>query len=75
MKKLFASLIVIGAVSTACASESKVKLGSVESEESSRREVAAGVQPVDRPASLKGDSPAYKRHKEFNKHIDRHYNK
>ena len=74
MKKLLASIIVLGAVSQACATESKLKLES--SSESSRREVAkAGVQEVERPESLKSDSPAYKKHKQYNKFIDRHYNK
>lgn len=75
MKKVLASLIIIGAVSTACASESKLKLDVSEAETSKREVAKAGVQEVARPESLKGDSPAYKKHKQYNKFIDRHYNK
>lgn len=78
MKKFIASFIVLGAVSTACASSSTYKHeGSrqVAKAEAEPRESDGKVQKVERPESLKGDSPAYKRHKDFNKRIDRHYNR
>lgn len=70
MKTFIAALIFVGSV-TACASESKLKI------DDSSREVAQadrekGVQPVERPESLKSDSPAYRKHKEYLKFIDRH---
>lgn len=78
MTKFIASFIVLGAVSTACASSSNYKMeGSrqVAKAETDSRESDSKVQKVERPESLKGDSPAYKRHQEFNKKIDRHYNR
>lgn len=65
MKKLIASLIMMASFSTACASESKVKI------EQPDREVAQAVQ-VERPESLKYESKDYKHHKEFLKYIDTH---
>lgn len=70
MKHLLVALIALSTVSTACASESKLKL------DESSREVAQSdegqIVEVERPESLKGDSPTYKKHKEFLKYIDRH---
>ncbi len=78
MNKFLASFLVLAAVSTACASSSTYKVeGSreVAKAEVDTRSSDSRVQKVERPESLKGDSPAYKRHQNFNKHIDRHYNK
>jgi hypothetical protein len=79
MKKLIASLLMMAAFSTACAStESKMKLdvASDTTESSSNREVAqAGdhnIVPVERPESLKYDSQDYKKHKEYIRYLDTH---
>lgn len=78
MKKLIASLLMMAAFSTACASESKMKLD-VASDATEKpavdRDVAQvenGVVPVERPESLKYDSKDYKKHKEYLRYIETH---
>lgn len=71
VKLLGAALVFMGSV-TVCASESKISGSSVKIEDSREIARAEGVQEVERPESLKYDSPAYKKHKEYLKYIDRH---
>lgn len=79
MKTLIASLIFMATLSTACASESKMKLD-VTSDTTEQsvpdREVAQAnldkVVPVERPESLKYDSQDYKKHKEYIRYLDTH---
>ncbi len=71
MKKIIVALVFMGSV-TACASESKVSGSNLRIEDSREIARAEDVQEVERPESLKYDSPAYKKHKEYLKYIDRH---
>ncbi len=71
IKILSVALVFVGSIS-ACASESKVSGSTLKIDESSREVAQAGVEEVERPESLKYDSPAYKKHKEYLKFIDRH---
>ncbi len=71
IKMLGIALVFTGSVS-ACASESKISGSTLKIDESSREVAQAGVVEVERPESLKYDSPAYKKHKEYLKFIDRH---
>lgn len=73
MTKLLTVLMILGSVSVACASESKMKLEGI-GEVASARDVSQ-VEEVERPESLKYDTPEYKRHKEYLKFIDRHYSR
>jgi hypothetical protein len=73
MKKTLAVLFITGSLSVACASESKIKIEASSTEQSARE--VSGVQEVERPASLQYDSPEYKKHKEYLKFMDRHYDK
>jgi len=68
---LGAGLVFMGSV-TACASESKISGSSFKIEDSREIARAEGVEEVERPESLRYDSPAYKKHKEYLKYIDRH---
>jgi hypothetical protein len=67
MIKLIASLILMASFSTACASESKLKI-----DVTSREVAQADVVPVERPESLKYDSQDYKKHKEYIRYLDVH---
>lgn len=71
MKKIIVALVFMSSV-TACASESKISGSILKVEDSREIARAEGVQEVERPESLKYDSPAYKKHKEYLKYIDRH---
>ncbi len=74
MFKFFAALIVMGAVSVACASESKLSIEIPKNPEEDKRGVAQ-VQEVERPESLKYESEAAKDHREYQNFINRHYNR
>lgn len=69
MVKILTVLLIMGSVSVACATESSIKIDTT-SMNAPVRDVS-GVEAVERPESLKYDSPAYKKHKEYVKFIDR----
>jgi hypothetical protein len=77
MRKLLVTFLIVGSASAACATESSLKLSDMTGA-TAKADPERGltqVEEVVRPESLRYDSPAYKRHKEFLKFIDRHYNR
>jgi hypothetical protein len=72
MTKLLAAFLIVGSFSLAHADESKMK---IEMPTGGETRQVAQAEDVVRPESLKYDSAEYKKHKEYLKFIDRHYNK
>jgi hypothetical protein len=73
MTKILTALLMMSSISVAHAEETKMKLQSVSGGESTRQ--VAQVEDVARPESLKYDSMAYKKHKEYLRYLDHHMNK